>query len=246
MPDMSSRRPRLPDGLRIYAIGDVHGRLDLMLAMEGLIAADRAGHGGETIEIWLGDYIDRGPDSRGAVERLVQRREAGGKIVTLRGNHEAYVLDFAGDPAAFARWLSFGGREALASYGVAADFTEADIQRDHKRLADAVLAAIGERHLAFYRGTELSFAAGDYLFVHAGVRPGVPFDEQAERDLLLIREPFHSFEGDLGAFVVHGHTPGAEPVIRPNRICLDTKAWESGVLTCLVLEGETRRLLQTG
>lgn len=239
--------PRLPPGLRVYAVGDVHGRLDLMLAMERLIAADQAGFRGETIEVWLGDYIDRGPDSKGAVERLIARAEAGERLVTLRGNHEAYILDFPDDPNELRRWLKFGGRSALASYGLETSaIGDEDILAHAPELTAAALAAIDERHLAFYRRTLLSWRAGDYFFVHAGVRPGVALDRQEMRDLISIREPFHSHEGDFGAFVVHGHTPALEPVVRSNRICLDTTAWDTGVLTCLVLEGAERRFLASG
>lgn len=239
-------RPRIPEGQRVYAIGDVHGRLDCLLAMERLIAADQKGFSGQVTEVWLGDYIDRGPDSRGVIQRLMTRKAGGERLVTLRGNHEVYALEFATEIEQLQRWLLFGGREALASYGLDLPrMTKAQIVAEAARITAEGLAAIGESHLAFYRDTQLSWRCGDYFFVHAGVRPGVPLQRQTPHDMTTIREPFHSQDGDFGAFIIHGHTPAPRPVVKHNRICIDTTAWETGVLTCVVLEGDAHRFLHT-
>lgn len=244
-PMPSGRVARAPDGLRLYAVGDVHGRLDLLLEMERLIAEDARTARSATRIVMLGDYIDRGPDSAGVVAHLAERRRIDGRI-TLRGNHETYPLEAIGDAEVMVRWLDFGGREALRSWGVEVDaIGEASILANAPEIAAAIAERIPAEHMAFLRETALMHRAGDYLFVHAGVRPGLALDAQDPTDLLTIRKPFHGFDGDLGVVVVHGHTPGSEPVIRPNRVCIDTKAFASGRLTCLVMEGAERWFLST-
>ncbi len=220
---------RAPDGTCIYAIGDVHGRSDLLEAMFGLIDAHRARSGAEkTIEVLLGDLIDRGPDSRGVIDLAMARRASHG-LIALRGNHDQYMLDALSDAGSIARWLDWGGIEALGSYGIEASRRDCEAPQ---ALATALRAALPPAHAAFLAGMPLTHRCGDLLFVHAGIRPGIPLAQQAPRDLMTIRELFHGDERDHGFVVVHGHTPGAVPVVRPNRIGLDTKAYESGVLTC--------------
>lgn len=226
----------LPPGLRIYAIGDVHGCAAQLGALHAQIAADaRARPAEEVVLVHLGDYVDRGEDSAGVLERLLGPPPVpGAEVVNLLGNHEVMMLD-ACDPrspaGAMPFWLENGGAETLASYRTSAE--------------DPVpWEAIPRAHLNLLRGCALRWSAGDYLFVHAGVRPGVPLDRQDPFDLLWIREPFLSFEGDLPQIVVHGHTPAAAPTVRPHRIGIDTGACFGGALTCLVLEGQRLRFLE--
>ena len=238
------RAPRLPDGVRVYAVGDVHGRLDLLTELQALIDADAASAAGaRVVQVMLGDYIDRGPASREVVDRLIEQARQR-ELVTLRGNHEDYVLQLSEQPERLAHWWRFGGREGLLSYGL--DLVDPPIPETVAELVPRALAAIPPEHRAFFAATGLSWRCGDYFFAHAGVRPGIPLHRQAEQDLLWIRGGFLEDESDFGAVVVHGHTPGPAPVVRANRICIDTGAYASGVLTCLVLEGADQRLLQTG
>lgn len=243
--------PLLPDAsgppdLRLYAIGDVHGRLDLLREVHARIARDLVSRPPQAFRvIHLGDVIDRGADSRGVIERLIEHQRDG-DAVTLLGNHEGAALDFLRDPlVAGERWLAWGGLETLASYGVEAAAPGVGL-RSIRDVRDAFARALPEAHRRFLEGLPLAERHGDFLFVHAGVRPGRRLERQRADDLTFIREPFLSDPRDHGAVVVHGHTPRPEPEIRPNRINLDTKAWESGRLSCLVIDGERRALLGEG
>jgi serine/threonine protein phosphatase 1 len=231
---------RAPDGVRLYAIGDVHGRLDLLDAMFGLIDDDRARRpGADSVEVLLGDLIDRGPDSAGVIAAAMARQASHG-LVTLRGNHDQYLLSALEDAATIPHWLTWGGVAALASWGVAVpDPHSADVAAIQAALRRALPAG---QH-AFIAATALTARFGDIYCVHAGIRPGVALAEQTPRDLMMIREPFHSDARDHGVIVVHGHTPGMEPVVRANRIGVDTKAYDSGVLSCAVIEGEALRFI---
>jgi serine/threonine protein phosphatase 1 len=225
----------LPPGLRVYAVGDVHGCADRLGALHAAIAADAAARRAEEVVlIHLGDYVDRGDDSAGVLQRLLGPPPVpGAEVVNLLGNHEVMMLDACdprSPPGALPFWLENGGTETLASYQAGPE--EA-----------APWEAIPREHLALLRRCQLNWSAGDYLFVHAGVRPGVPLARQDPFDLIWIREPFLSFEGDLPQVVVHGHTPAAAPAIRPHRIGIDTGACFGGDLTCLVLEGQRLRFL---
>jgi len=223
-----------PDGLRIYAIGDVHGRLDLLELMFERIDADRARHPGRAhVEIALGDLIDRGPDSKGVIDLCIARKASRG-LTALRGNHDQYMLGALSGPAGIGRWLDWGGVEALASYGVV---TGDPALADHAVLARAMPKIVPEAHQAFLRAMPLSIRHGDLFFAHAGIRPGVPLEDQSAEDLTTIREPFQSDPRDHGVIVVHGHTPMDAPIVRTNRIGVDTRAYESGVLTAAVIEG---------
>ncbi len=223
----------LPEGLRVYAIGDVHGCADRLRALHREIAADLAARPvAEAEVVHIGDYIDRGPDSAGVIETLLQPFPAAGgrpgpRVVTLMGNHEDMMLTSLTDPEAAPHWLSNGGDIALESWGVPL-----------RARARDWAAALPPRHLAFLRGLPLLHAAGGYLFVHAGLRPNTPLGRQSRLDMLWIREPFLSSDGALPAVVVHGHTPAGEPVIRHNRIGIDTGAFRDGPLTCAVLEAD--------
>ncbi len=227
----------LPSGLRLYAVGDIHGCAASLAALHQAIAEDLAADPPPAAQlIHLGDAIDRGAQSAAVVELL--RRAALPapcplKVITLRGNHEELALAALADPADAELWLLNGGDATLASWGVAATAPPS-----------AWEAAIPAAHLAFLRRLPLLHAAGGYLFVHAGLRPGVPLAQQARTDLLWIREPFLSFSGPLPAVVVHGHTPAWEPEVRPNRINVDTGAYAGGPLTAVVLEADRLRFLQ--
>ncbi len=228
----------LPDGHRVYAIGDVHGCLDQLIALHGLIAADLAARPiAAPLLVHLGDYVDRGPDSAGVVARLAVGAPLPGiPVVNLMGNHENTMLEaLGGDRAAATDWLYNGGDAALASWGINSATTTREDWRE----------AIPTEHLAFLDGLALWHRVGGYVFVHAGIRPGLPIEAQAETDLLWIRQVFLTSEADFGAIVVHGHTPSHAPVTRPNRIGIDTGAVYGGALTCVVLEGNQMGFLQT-
>jgi serine/threonine protein phosphatase 1 len=228
---------RGPDDLRLYAIGDIHGRLDLLRQAHGRIAADLARRPCRRFRIiHLGDVIDRGPDSAGVVEHLIEFCRDGDATV-LAGNHDLYAPAFLKDPGEVGEhWLAFGGLETLASYGVEA-YAPGTGMRSFKQLRKAFEAALPPAHRVFFDSLAFTERHGDFLFVHAGVRPGVKLEKQKIADLTWIREPFLSHDGDFGAVVVHGHTIAPAPVVRPNRIGIDTKAYASGRLTCLAIEG---------
>lgn len=231
-----------PD-LRVYAIGDVHGHADLLGKMATLIASDLAAKPiAESVTVLIGDYIDRGPASAAVIERLL-RRDFPTPIMTLRGNHEQMLLDALDDSRALNNWLFNGGMETVSSYGVGAVGRQ-DADADRLRLI--LLDAIPASHLDFLHATELSRSIDGYFFCHAGIQPGVALDQQSPDVLMWIRTPFHLSKADHGKVVVHGHTPVRKPESLPNRINIDTGAFKTGRLTCLVLQGETRRFLQTG
>ncbi len=235
-------RPAVPPGERVYAIGDIHGRADLFEALIAAIDRDDAASGpAQTTVILLGDLIDRGADSAGvlAAARAWQQRRT---VRILAGNHEEMFLQCFTDAELMRHFLRFGGRETVLSYRVDPDaFTAADVAEAQALMREAV----PEEELDFIRGFEDSIAIGDYLFVHAGIRPGVAIAEQETRDLRWIRGAFTDSRVDHGLLVVHGHTIFEEPDIRPNRIGIDTGAYYSGKLTALRLEGEARALLET-
>jgi len=242
-----ARRPSAPPDCRIYAIGDIHGRLDLLKALHEQIADDRRARpreGSDTI-VYLGDYVDRGPASREVIDCLLDEPLPGFNSVHLMGNHEEAMLRFVDDVEAGPAWVSFGGESTLLSYGVRRAPTMIGRQR-FEDMRRQFVANVPERHVAFLRNLRLSFAAGDYFFAHAGVRPGVAIDAQEPQDLLWIRNTFLSSDADHGKVVVHGHTPNDVPQVRHNRIGIDTCAFATGALTCLVLEGEERSFLTTG
>jgi serine/threonine protein phosphatase 1 len=233
----------VPPDHRVYAIGDIHGRRDLLDALLSEIGVDCQGTQQTVIVVFLGDYVDRGPDSKGVIDRLLSLPAPfQGKF--LRGNHDQALLDFLADPAHYDVWCDFGADETLTSYGVRPP-------RDHSLstfcdVRDRFLQAIPAEHLHFFRTLLLGWEIGDYFFAHAGVRPGAPLDQQKEDDLLWIREEFLDSSEDFGKVVVHGHTPTDGPVKRANRIGIDTGAYLTGRLTALVLDGQSQRFLQTG
>ncbi|MCW2249595.1 serine/threonine protein phosphatase 1 [Azospirillum fermentarium] len=232
--------------IRLYAIGDIHGELLLLDRLLSLIADDAAHHPGRRIVlVFLGDYIDRGPNSQGVLDRLITGPLPGTDVRFLAGNHEAAMLDFIADPIANARWLDFGGAEAMASYGVRASVGIRDRGR-LKDLRDQFTDRLPDTHRCFLDGLEDYAVYGDYAFVHAGVKPGRALDRQRRDDLLWLREPFLSSPTRHEKVIVHGHTIVETPEIRPNRIAVDTGAYATGVLSAIVLDGASRTFLSTG
>ena len=237
------RPPRLPENLRAYVVGDIHGRADLLLRLFAAIDADLADRGSmPTLQIFLGDYIDRGPSSRHVIDMLLARGR-GHRLVTLKGNHETYPAQFLADPDTLTGWRPLGGLETLAAYGLAPSPNPDTAER--RELAAQFATVFPESHAQFLADLPTSFNCGDYFFVHAGVRPGVPLDKQHEDDLLWIRDDFLLHERDFGKIIVHGHTPVRSPDLRDNRINIDTGAFATGKLTCLVIEGEGVRVLSS-
>lgn len=234
-------KPHLRNDLRVYAVGDVHGRADLLTSILSRIDIDLERFPiAQSVQVFLGDYIDRGSHSCDVLDLLIHRRQRH-TIVCLKGNHEAYVMRVLSNPTLMPRWREFGGDSTLLSYGVASPMTEN--QPELESVVDALRRALPESHHRFLQSLALSFTCGDYFFAHAGVRPGIPLGMQSQRDLLWIRDDFLHCEEHFGKIVVHGHTPIAEPDIRANRINIDTRAYATGRLTCLVLENDQMRFL---
>lgn len=232
--------PRAPDGLRIYAVGDIHGRYDLLLQLQEQISVDAAEHPNKTkTVIYLGDYVDRGPDSHAVLEHLSTRPLLDFTAVFLKGNHEQAMLDFLREPGAHADWLAYGGLATLSAYGIRA------AARDLEQIAQEFRLALPQHHYHFLERLEMYHVVGGYLFVHAGIRPAVSLEHQSPNDLLWIRDTFLSYRKPHTHCVVHGHSVTDEAEFRANRIGIDTGAFATGRLSCLVLDGETQTLLDT-
>lgn len=230
----------LPANERVYAIGDIHGRLDLLRPLaEAIERDDAAASVARSTVILLGDLVDRGADSAGVVAFARHWRDQRPMRI-LAGNHEQMFLDSFDDPEVLRVFLRNGGRETLLSYGVPADEYET---ADLAQTRDLMLRHVPQADLAFIAGFEDWIRMGDYLFVHAGIRPGVALEDQSRADLLWIREPFLSYGEPHGPVIVHGHTIAEKVQERPNRIGIDTGAWRHGRLTALVLEGTRRRYI---
>lgn len=229
------RSPAVPEGVRVYAVGDVHGRADLLGLLLSQIEADAALRPiSRSIAVFLGDYIDRGPASKEVLELLLTWRGVQ-EAVFLKGNHEDFLLRFLKDAAVLENWRHCGGLETLIAYGLKPPINPTHFQQ--ARLAHDLAVTLPATHRTFLQGLRLFFVCGDFLFVHAGVRPLVPIHQQTEDDLLWIRDEFLSWEKPFEKIVVHGHTPVREPDIRANRINIDTGAFATGRLTCMVFEG---------
>ncbi len=245
--DRAGTPPRAPDDCRVYAVGDIHGRADLLATLHDLIVDDAAAATAKRkVLVYLGDYVDRGPWSFAVVDMLIEAPLEGFEIVHLKGNHEDFLLRFLEDENLEEAdlWLINGGDATLHSYKVpllTLPFGLAELETARH----AFLAALPPSHMTFFQGLKMFHVEGDYLFVHAGIRPGVPLDEQDEEDLLWIREGFLDSDADFGHMVVHGHTPEVDPDVHPNRIGIDTGAVFNDRLTCLVVEGEGTRFLHT-
>jgi serine/threonine protein phosphatase 1 len=233
--------PRLPEGVRVYAVGDIHGRADLLARLLSQIDAHLARNPvSRPIEVFLGDYVDRGPDSRRVIDLLIKRHEAR-ETIYLKGNHETYFIEFLRDPKILDIWRRYGGLQTLLSYGMSPNLRSKPEQQEE--LARSFARILPNDHFRFLSQLRTNFTCGDFLFVHAGVQPRIPLDRQREEDLLWIREDFLESDDDFGKYIVHGHTPVREPDIRSNRINIDTGAFATDRLTCLMIEGEEMQFI---
>jgi serine/threonine protein phosphatase 1 len=234
---------RAPDGTTLYAIGDLHGRADLLELLIDKIKSDRMGAHDRAELIFLGDYIDRGPDSVAVIDRILElQHDPAFSVTTLKGNHESTALQFLADPAVGQLWCRMGGRQTLLSYGVCPPVASSDMEH-WEAVRKAFQAALPERHLDFLRQLAVYAERGSYIFVHAGLRPGVKLAEQREWDMLWIRGEFLNCQSAFEKIVVHGHTSGSEPFVGTNRIGIDTGADVTNRLTGLKLVGSERELI---
>ncbi len=231
----SKTKPRLPDGVRIYAFGDIHGCSELLQKMFTVIDADLARNPvARPLEVFLGDYVDRGPNSARTLDLLIAR-SLQRETICLKGNHEAFLLDVMRDPAKLEEWRQFGGLETLMSYGIQPSINPN--AEEQIRLISELKEVMPAEHLRFLQSLKRSFVCGDFLFVHAGVRFGIPLNEQREADLLWIRNEFLDADERFEKFIVHGHTPVREPDLRRYRVNIDTGAYATGNLTLLSIQG---------
>lgn len=240
------RTPRVPDGVVVWAIGDVHGRLDLLKPLVEAVLADAAATAAtRKVVIFLGDYIDRGPHSRGVIRYLVDLpKDLGIEWRFLKGNHEEAMLKFLADPLFGTNWCEYGGDAALASYGLKPPEMKHRVEAWARVSADLDHKITAEER-KFLETLELSLSVGDYYFAHAGARPGIPLARQSERDLIWIRNSFLDSDEPFEKVVVHGHTPTQDVYADHRRIGVDTKAYDSGVLTAVRLQRHHRELLQS-
>lgn len=240
----ASRTARIPDGCRVYAVGDIHGRDDLLEILLDDIDRDIASRvPARNFVIFLGDLIDRGPSSAGVINRLIDYHRDQVTPVFLAGNHEEVLQRIlAGQHDLISSWLSFGGAACLLSYGV--DASAVRLMSPTKAV-DIIRGAVPEGHVSFLNAMGDTFKIGDYLFVHAGIRPGLPLADQSQADLRWIRGPFLNYTGSHGFVVVHGHTISEEIDRRHNRIGIDTGAHATGVLTALGAECDETWVMQT-
>ena len=235
------REARAPAGMRLYAIGDVHGRLDLLASMHARIAAEIERDGvADWRIIHLGDYVDRGPGSKGVIDLLIAARQRDPRNVMLAGNHDIGFLDFLDRPDPDGLFMRYGGVETAQSYDV--DLSaggSAAVRSGHAEL----LRAVPQSHIGFLQSLAYSATFGDFFFCHAGIRPGIALERQDRQDLIWIRDAFHQHRGLYPKVIVHGHTPHALPEVLPNRVNVDTLAYESGRLTALVVDGAAKTIL---
>jgi serine/threonine protein phosphatase 1 len=235
---------RLPKHVRIYAIGDIHGRLDLLDQLHERIKDDLRSAAEKQIKlVYLGDYVDRGPNSSGVVSRLLEPEPFPAERIFLRGNHEEILLNFIDGRAYRERWFLNGGAAAIKAYGI--DTPDHPTETEAWAIAAKLSKRLPATHRAFFDDLMLMHRVGDVVFVHAGINPDRSLENQRAEDLLWIREKFLNTPHNLGALIVHGHTPESEPSITPYRIGIDTLAWQSGHLTAAVLEHGHVRFLST-
>jgi serine/threonine protein phosphatase 1 len=240
-----SDRARVPDGTVVYAVGDIHGNAGLLDRLHGQIRQDAERlDARRRVLVHVGDYVDRGPESREVLEILSSDPPAGFETVNLLGNHDSWFLSALEDAGQVPPWLEHGGRATAFSYGVAPD-PALDLDARAEQVRAELAERVPVRHVAWLRGTALSHREGDYLFVHAGIRPGVPLARQRPEDMLWVRDDFLRARRDHGCVVVHGHTPVETPEVHRNRIAIDTAAYATGRLTAAVLHGRSRRFLAT-
>ena len=240
----SPSEPRLPSGVRIYAIGDIHGRLDLLEALYGLIDEDRAASPvTHNVEVFLGDYIDRGSNSKQVIDWFLAGPNRSSKRVTLMGNHEFFALEFLNNASVLSSWGQYGGLETLFSYGLRLKMplSEDEFEKVQAELREVMPLT----HVQFMQNCQLSSTMGGYYFVHAGVNPSLALKDQVADDQLWIRDRFLEHDGPLEKIIVHGHTPSEGPEVEAFRIGIDTGAYITGRLTCAVLEGNEVRFIKT-
>jgi serine/threonine protein phosphatase 1 len=245
------RRPdeepaQIPPGRRVYAVGDIHGRADLLRRLHRRIRQHAAAENytSHNVVVYLGDYVDRGPDSRGVIDLLINEPLSDFEQVHLKGNHEDSLLRFLIEEWHGPQWFTYGGEATLESYDVRPARPSTD-PAELKRAQAAFARKLPSQHLDFFKQLRTFYVEGDYAFVHAGIRPGIALEEQSDEDLLWIRDEFLRSNGSFGKVIVHGHSISDSPIVRHNRIGIDTGAFVTGCLTCLVLEGTGRRFLQT-
>ncbi|RTM05650.1 MAG: serine/threonine protein phosphatase [Bradyrhizobiaceae bacterium] len=232
-----ARKPHLPEGIRVYAISDIHGCADLLQQMFRVIDKDLTTIGDKrALHLFLGDYIDRGPDSCRTLDLLIDRA-ARHEAIFLKGNHEAILIDALQDPSVLGDWKEHGGLRTLNSYGLQPSLNPTPAEQIE--LIKQLRLAIPPRQMRFLQGLRPRFVCGDFFFVHAGIKPRVPLARQREEDLLWIREEFLASDATFEKFIIHGHTPVREPDIRHNRANIDTGAYATGNLTLLAMEGHS-------
>ncbi|MCG8443463.1 MAG: serine/threonine protein phosphatase [Caulobacterales bacterium] len=238
------RIARGPAGKRCYAVGDIHGRLDLLRELVGLVEKDVASREPkETVIVFVGDLMDRGPDSRGVIEFLMDFAPPYAKAYKIKGNHEEMMIRcLTGEPHLLESWLENGGYACAQSYGVQVG---ALYGQEASVVEEALVSAVPKHHVEFLKSFIECVRFGDYFITHAGVRPGVPLDTQAASDMRWISDEFLASRADHGAVVVHGHSVSEAVDERQNRIGIDTGAYRTGVLTALRLEDDQRGVLQT-
>ena len=237
---------RVPAETRVYAIGDIHGRVDLLHQLHRMIEEDSIDAGDHRrVAVYLGDYVDRGSSSRDVIELLLDQPLRGFHSVHLSGNHEEMMLTFLDDASVGPMWMYNGGDATLLSYGVR-HRDAATAEERQRNMQKSFRESLPDRHLDFLRSLQITHQERDYLFVHAGIMPGLPLDRQKKDDMLWIREDFIASNAEHGKCIVHGHTIVPEPDFRDNRIGIDTGAYFTDNLSCLILEGDERRIIQTG
>jgi len=237
---------KVPKGTRVYAIGDVHGCLDELDQLLDLIKDDLETTPTEKpVIVFLGDYVDRGPDSAGVIKRLMKLQKKQANVICLKGNHEDKFLDFLANPRPLASgFFAYGGMETSQSFGIKKR-PLSDPLKNAAQIRDLLMDSISKKQLKFLRALQTSVSIGDYFFCHAGIKPDIKLNKQDEYDLLWIRQEFLSWPKLHKKIIVHGHTPQAEPEVLANRINVDTKCYATGVLSCVVLEEDKHRFLQT-
>ena len=240
------RKPSVPTGQRVYAIGDIHGRADLLAQIHRQIQEDAANAPPRIAKtvVYLGDYVDRGLGSKGVIDLLCAAPLGDFETVYLKGNHEDALLRFLGDISIGPDWFVIGGDATVLSYGVRIPTGLSSAQRLEHVWRD-LRTRIPQNHLEFLSSLDLMYQSGDYVFVHAGIKPGTPLENQDPDDLMWIRDEFLGSRQDHGKVIVHGHSPMKRADIQTHRIGIDTGAVATNVLTCLVLEGATQRFLAT-
>lgn len=235
--------PKSPAGSVVYAVGDIHGRLDLLQKIQDEILADAArSKAARKVVIYLGDYVDRGKESKGVIEHLINYPLYGFESIFLKGNHEHAMQNFLDDPKLSEIWLFWGGEATLYSYGV--DIRDEKGRRpDVDRMGQDFANKFPEKHREFLKKLRMKHIEGDYIFVHAGLRPGISIENQTEEDMMMIREEFIFSKDLFEKTVIFGHTIFSEPFVKRGRIGIDTGSYASGNLTCVALEGEDVRFI---